>query len=172
VNAFRRDAHCGERRFHVRHEAWGPAEIHICFFGHADFGENRRREATGGIEIPARRVVRVWPAVTNVAAPVWKAKHQAPNFGRERMMLAIASSVQPEDMPDRVSVGQGVQHGEDGRRADSGAEQYKRPLAGLKNKAAARRADVESIAGPNVLLKPGSGCAVRFDFNADSIALR
>ena len=35
----------------------------------------------------------------NIAATVPEREHKAANFGSEGMMLAIASSVEPEDLP-------------------------------------------------------------------------
>ena len=44
--------------------------------------------------------------------------------------------------------------------------------SGLQNEAAARRADVERIADPDMLAEVGASRSVRLDLHADSIALR
>ncbi len=87
-------------------------------------------------------------------------------------MLPIASRVQPQDLPCRPSRRQRVQHRQNRRRPDSRAEQHHRPLSRLQNEASARRADVESIAHPDMLPQVGSRRPIRLDLHADSIALR
>ena len=87
-------------------------------------------------------------------------------------MLPIASRVQPQDLPCRTGRRQRVQHRQNRRRSDSRAEQHHRPLSGLQDEASARRADVESIAHPDMLAQVGSSGPIRLDLYADSIALR
>ena len=87
-------------------------------------------------------------------------------------MLPIASRVEPQDLPCRAGRRQRVQHRQNRRRPDSRAEQHHRPLSGLQNEASARRADVESIAHPDMLPQVGSSRPIRLDLHADSIALR
>ena len=87
------------------------------------------------------------------------------------MMLPIASPVEPQDLPCRAGRGQRVQHRQNRRRPDSRAEQYHRPLSGLQNEASARRADVESIAHPDMIAQVGSSDPIRLDLHADSVAL-
>src|SRR5262249_43929529 len=111
------------------------------------------------------------PAVTNVAAAVRERDDEAADFGGEWMMLAIASRVQPQDLPCRAGRRQRVQHRQNRRCPDSRAEQHHRPLSGLQNEAPARRADVESVAHPDVLLQVGASRTIRLDLHADSIAL-
>src|SRR5262249_32703013 len=97
---------------------------------------------------------------------------EAVDFGGEWMMLSIASRVQPEDLSCRVERRQRVQHRQNRRRPDSRAEQHHRPLSGLQNEASARRADVESMAHPDMLSQIGSSRPIRLGLHADSIALR
>jgi hypothetical protein len=54
---------------------------------------------TGSIEILAHFVARSRSAVTNKSAAVGKCKHKTANFGGEGMMLPIAGSVQPQNLP-------------------------------------------------------------------------
>src|SRR5262249_45077996 len=116
-------------------------------------------------------VARARLAVTNIAAAVLELEHEAADFGGERMMLPIASRVEPQDLTGRASRCQRVQHRQNRRRPDSRAEQHHRPLSGLQNEASARRAGVESITHPDMLAQVSSGRSIRLDLHADSIAL-
>src|SRR5206468_4891850 len=148
------------------------AEVDIRLSWDADLVEDRSRQVTGSLEILTHLVARVRPAVTNIAAAVREREHEAPDFGGEWMMLPIASRVQPQDLPCRAGLRKRVQHRQNRRRSDSRAEQHHRPLSGLQNEASARRADVESIAHPDMLPQIGSSRPIRLDLHADSIALR
>jgi hypothetical protein len=106
-----------------------------------------------------------------MTSAVREQEHEATDFVGKRMMLPIASRVQPQDLPCGAGPCQRVQHRQNRRRPDSRTEQYHRPLSQLQNEVSARRADVESIAHPDMLSQVGSSLAVRFDFHADSIAL-
>ncbi len=158
VNPFGRHAEGCERLFHVCHEASRPAEVDIRLWWDADLVEDRSRQVTGSIEILSHLVARVRPAVTNIAAAVREHRHEAADFGGEWMC--------------RAGRRQRVQHRQNRRRPDSRAEQHHRPLSGLQNEAPARRADVESIAHPDMLPQVGSSRPIRLDLHADSIALR
>ena len=105
------------------------AEVDIRLARDADLVEDRSRQVTGSVEILADLVARARPAVTNIAAAVREREHQAADFGGKRMMLAIASRVQPQDLPCRAGRRQRVQHRQNRRRPDSRAEQYHRPLS-------------------------------------------
>src|SRR5262249_19120911 len=138
----------------------------------ADLVEDRSRQATGRIQILIRPLARAGPAVTNIAAAVRERAHEVADFGGERMMLLIASSVQPQDLPCRLGRCQRVQHRQNRRRPDSRAEQHYGPLSGLQNEASARRADVESMAHRDMLPEVGPSRSIRLDLHADPIALR
>src|SRR5882724_7646177 len=161
-----------ERLFHLGHEASRPAEVHIRVSWDADLIEDRPRQVTGSVEILTQLVPRARPAVANIAAAVRERGHDAADFGGEGMMLPIASRVEPQDLPCRAGRGKRVQHRQHGRRPDSRAEQYHRPLSRRQNEAPARRADVESIAHPDMLAEIGSSRPIRLYLHADSITLR
>ena len=172
VDPLRRQAHRGERLLHVCHEASRSAEVDICLCWDVDVLEDRPREVARGVEILTHPVARPWPAVAHIAAAVREREHEAADFGGEWMILPIASSVQPQDLPSRASSHQCVQHREKRGRPDSRAEQQHRPLSGLQSESSARRADVEDIARPGMVAQIGSGRPIRLDLHADSITLR
>src|SRR6476660_2702035 len=124
---------------------------------------------TAGVKILTRSLPRAWAAVANMAAAVRVRAHEAANLGGERMMLPVASPVEPQDRPGRAVRGQRVQHCQDGGRPDSRAQQHNWPISGLQDKAPTRRADVERIAHPDVLAEVRSGGPMRLDLHADSI---
>src|SRR5215470_13049263 len=99
VNPLRRHAKGCERFFHVRHEARRPAEVDICLWWDTDLVKNRARQVTACVEILTHLVARGRPTVTNMAAAVREREHEAADFEGERMMLPIASRVQPRDLP-------------------------------------------------------------------------
>src|SRR5262249_58286938 len=111
-------------------------------------------------------------AVTNIAATVREREHQASDFGGEGMMLPIASPVEPQDLACRAGRFQRVQHCENRRCPNSRAEQHYRPFSGLQNEASTRRADVKTVAHPDMLSQVSSSRPVRLDLHADSITLR
>src|SRR5262245_61251791 len=161
-----------ERRFHLCHEASRSAEVDIRLSWEPDHVEDRLRQVTGSVEILTHLVARARPAVTNIATALGEREHEAADFSSEWMMLPIASRVQPQHLPSRADRRQRVQHRQNRRRPDSRAEQHHRPFAGLQNEASARRADVESIAHPDMVPQVGSSRPIRLDLHADSIALR
>src|ERR1700754_1995007 len=95
VDPLRNHAKRCEFLFHIRHETIRSAEIDIRLSRHASRVEDRSRQVTRPIKILAHLVGRARPAVTNVAAAIWQRQHETSYFGSERMMLAIASRVQP-----------------------------------------------------------------------------
>src|SRR5438876_6314901 len=172
VNLLRRHAHSRECLFHVCHEPSRPAEVDIRISWDADLIENRSRQVTASVEVLTHPVIQSRLAVTNMAAAVRERTHEAADFIGERMMSAIASRVHPQDLSCRASRRQRVQHRQNWRRADSRAEQHQRPVSGLQNEASPRRADVESIAHPDMLSQVGSSHRIRLDLHADSVAFR
>ena|SRR5437773_8503247 len=127
---------------------------------------------SGRVEVLTDLVARTGPGVANIAAAIRKGAHEAADFIGERMMLAIASRVHPQDLSCRASRCQCVKHRRNRRRADSGTEQHHGTLSELPNEASPRRADVESIAHPNMLSQVGSGDTIRLDLHTDSVAFR
>src|SRR5262245_20950490 len=91
VNPLRGETEGCERPFHPCHEASRPAEVDIRLALDADLVEDRPRQVTGSVEILTLRVPRARPAVTNIAATVREAVHEAADFGGEGMMLPVAS---------------------------------------------------------------------------------
>jgi hypothetical protein len=90
-----------ERRedfFHVRHELGWAAEINVGISRDADFVEDEARQATGRVEMLSRLVVRAWSAAADMRASIRELACQAEGFAGERMMLAIASRMEPEDL--------------------------------------------------------------------------
>ena len=98
VNLLRCDTERREGFFHVRHEQGRPAEINVGVSRDADFVEDGARQVTGKIEMLSRFVVRAWSAVADMRASIRELAYQAAGFAGERMMLAIASRMEPEDL--------------------------------------------------------------------------
>src|SRR5438552_6284587 len=138
VNPLRRNAQRCERLLHLCHEANRPAEVDIGLSWHADLVEDRLRQVTYGVEILTHLVARARPAVTNIATAVREREHEMADLGDEWMMLPVASSVQPQDLPCREGLCKRIQHRQNRRSSDSRAEQHERPLSGLQNEASAR----------------------------------
>src|SRR5690348_10757482 len=88
-----------ERLFHVGHETSRPAKVDIRFSWDANLIENRSRQVTGSVEVFADPVVWSRSAVTNINAAVRERGHETSDFSGERMMLAIASCMKPQDLP-------------------------------------------------------------------------
>src|SRR5262245_16683337 len=65
-----------------------------------------------------------------------------------------------------------MQHRQNRRRSDPGAEQHHRPLARLQNESTARRADVERVTDSDMLPEKISSHSIRLDLHADAITLR
>src|SRR5260370_26544169 len=98
VNSLRCDTERREGFFHVRHELRRTAEINIGVSRHADFVEDGARQAAGKVEMLSHFVVRAWSAVADMRASIRELAYQAAGFAGERMMLAIASRMEPEDL--------------------------------------------------------------------------
>src|SRR5207237_6237652 len=159
-----------EHLFHVSHEASRPAEADIGFPWDADLVENGSRQVTRAVEVLTHLVERARPAVTHIAAPLRKREHQAADLGGERMMLPIASLIEPQDLSRRPGFCQRIEHCQNRRRSDSSAEQHYRAFFDTQREASAWQADVEHVAHPQ-LSDAGSCDAIRLDLYADSIAL-
>ena len=172
LNPLRRNAQRCERVFHVRHEASRAAEVDIGFPWDTDRLEHRSRQVAGHVEIVSGPVARARAAVADIAVAAREREHQPLDLGGKWMVLSIACPVQPEHLPRRALHRQRVQHGQDGRRSDSRAEQHHRPLTGLQNETPAWRTDVENSADPDMLPQIGSSGPIPLDLHADSIALR
>src|SRR6266850_5607870 len=102
VNPLRRHTQGCERLFHLGHEASRPAEVYIRVSWDADLIEDRPRQVSRSVETLTELVPRGRPAVANIAAAVRERGHDAADFGGEGMMLAIASGVEPQDLPCRA----------------------------------------------------------------------
>src|SRR5262245_6650470 len=124
---------------------------------------------TRSVEILSHVVARVRSAVANKAAPVRERAHETADFGREWMMLSIASRVQPQNLPVRVRSRQHMKHGQNRRRPDSRAEQHDRAFSRPENEASARRADIERIAHPDMVPQVCSSRPIRLNLHADTI---
>ena len=98
VNSLRCDTDRREGFFHVLHELVWAAEISVGVSRDADFVEDGARQATGKVEMLSHFVVRAWSAVADMRASIRELPHQAAGFAGERMMLAIASRMEPEDL--------------------------------------------------------------------------
>src|SRR6516162_9263312 len=101
VNPLWRHAKACERRLHVSHEASRPAEIDIRLARDADDIKDRSRQVTRSVEIQTHLLLRTRRAVTNIGAAVRERTHEATHLGDERMVLAIVSRVQPQELPRR-----------------------------------------------------------------------
>src|SRR6476469_8155718 len=75
--------------FHVRHETIRPAEIDVCICRKANPGQDRSRQMSCHIEILTQPLLRVGPAMADIAAGIRKCEHQAADFRGEWMMLPI-----------------------------------------------------------------------------------
>src|SRR4030095_5988445 len=72
-----RHAQGGERLLHLSHEARRPADVDIRISWHTDPVEDRSRQVPSRLEILRHRVVRAWPAVTDIAAAVREREQEA-----------------------------------------------------------------------------------------------
>src|SRR5262249_12648100 len=99
VNPLRRHAQSGQHFFHVRHKASRPAEIDIRFPWEADLFEDGSGQMACSVEIFTQLVAPVRPTVTDIPAAALEREHEVADFGGKRMMLPIASCVQPKNLP-------------------------------------------------------------------------
>jgi hypothetical protein len=95
VNLLRCDTECCEGLFHLSHELGWAAEINVSVLRNPYFVEDRARQATGRVVMLSRLVVRAWSAVADTRASIWELADQSADFAGERMMLAIASRMEP-----------------------------------------------------------------------------
>ena len=98
VNSLRFDTERREGFFHVRHEVGWATEIRVGVSRDADFVKDGARQATGTVEMLSHFVVRAWSAVADMRASIRELAYQTAGFAGERMMLAIASRMEPEDL--------------------------------------------------------------------------
>src|SRR5262245_47031426 len=102
VNPVRRHTHGRERLSHVRHEPIWSTQINIRVAGYADGVEDCSRQMTGSIEVFTHLVARARPAVTDIAPSIRECTHEILDLDSERMMLPVASRVEPQDLPWRA----------------------------------------------------------------------
>src|SRR5215472_12549733 len=95
VTSPRFHAHFREHSGHVCHEAIRATEVDIRITRNTDFFEDGSRQIAGSVEVLAHLVLRAGPAIANKTASVGKRAHSAADFCSERMMLPVASGVQP-----------------------------------------------------------------------------
>jgi len=151
MNLLRRHTQLRKRLFHVRHEACRSAEIDVRLPGDTRRIEHRLRHMTRRVEMLTHLVARIRGAIADIAAAMAQREHETVRFGSERMMFAVARCMHPQDLSRRPIRGQRVQHGQNGRRADSRAKEHHRPVSRLENETSARSADVEHVARPDLL---------------------
>ena len=128
-------------------------------------------QVTCRVVVSSSPILRRRLAVPDLPSPASKLPEKLSHLRGERMRLAIARTVQPPDLPRRSARGQGMQHREHGRRADSRAQEHHRAVARLQGEAAARLADVEHVAGSNAAVQVAPRGAVRLHLDADAILL-
>ncbi len=172
VNLRRRNSESAESLLHLRQEAGRTAQVDFGLSRKPDAGEDGRRQATGLIEVSPELVSGAGQAVRDITAGARERADQAARLGGEGMVVAIARSVQPQDGTGRPRRRQRVQHRQNRRRADTGAEQNDRRIPGLQDEASARRAHAERVAHADVLSQIGARGAVRLELHADAILLR
>ncbi len=61
-----------------------------------------------------------------------------------------------------------MEHREDGRRADAGAEQDDRARAVAEDEHAARRGDIDHVADLDVVVQVAAACALAFDADPEA----
>src|SRR6516164_6472371 len=98
MNPSRRHAHVGKRLLHIRQKASRPAEVDVRPPRDGDLVEDRSRQVTDAVEIVTHLVARARSAVANIATAARKGRHEAADFGRERMMKTISGRVEPQDL--------------------------------------------------------------------------
>jgi hypothetical protein len=89
----------------------------------------------------------------------------------ERMLTAIAGSVNPPDLPRRGHGGQCMEHSQYRGCTDASTQQDDGAVAWPQREAAAWCACVQNVANPNLSLDLGPGCAVGIPLDAQTIAI-
>lgn len=98
VNSLRCDTERCEGLFHLRHEPRWAAKIDVGVSRNPYFVKDRARQVTGKIEVLPYFVVLARSAVADIRSSIRELGHQAVDFAGERMMLAVASCMDPEDL--------------------------------------------------------------------------
>src|SRR5262249_54436972 len=76
-------------------ERRGAAQIELALPRNANLVEGRNRQVPGSVEIDTPLVIWSWPAVLDIVVAVLQFLQQSTRLVPERMLLAIARSVEP-----------------------------------------------------------------------------
>src|SRR5215472_16341381 len=106
----------------VAHEEGWPAEVEVRIARHAELGEHGYRNPTGGVEVRSEAIWRTRLAVADVASAPRERPEQIARLLSERMIGAVAGSIEPPDFPRRRFANQSVQHRNHGCSSHSGAQ--------------------------------------------------
>src|SRR5262249_13551892 len=150
-------------------ERRGAAQIESAFTRNADPVEGGNSEGPSSVEIDTPLVIWSWPAVLAVAVAVLQFLQQSTRLVPDRMLLAIARSVEPPNWVARLPGRQGVQHRQHRRHANSRAQQHDRLAARTEREAAAGRADLHAAARLYARAQIGTGKAVFFLLDGHAI---
>src|SRR5262249_26218128 len=122
-------------------------------------------EVASTVKVSSEAILDAGTTVEDVAAAAPERLEQASRLRGEGMILPVASSVHPPDFACGSIRNERVQHGQDWRRTNPGAEEHHAPIARLEDKAPARGARVQAIA------EEGARRAVGLHLHADTVLL-
>ena len=111
-------------------------------------------------------------AEAHVAPHVRERGEQRARLGRERQVAAAACAVEPPDLAAGMLRRQGVEHRQDRRRADAGADQQ-HGRAGLgEDEGASRRPDLEPVSDRDPGVQVAAGGALLLALDGEPVAAR
>ena len=109
-------------------------------------------------------------AVQDEASASGQTSQEVPRLFCERMLGAVACSVDPSHGRGRRHVREGVKHGENRCRSHARAEQDDRALARTECKAASRTAHVQQVPDLDLAVQVGASGTDRLEIHAPQVA--
>ena len=172
MDAIGRDAQCAEAGREVAHELGRSAEIEVAVLRHIELLEQVLIQMSGAVEIDRGTIAGIGRAVADMTVMVRKPAQEFARLGGEGMLSAVAGAVQPPDLSQRCFSSKSMEHRENRRHADAGAQQDNGPRGLLQREAAARRTELHDVAQLKLVGNVSAGDAVGFTFDAETIGRR
>src|SRR5215469_5328366 len=113
----------------VVHEMWGPTEVELRITRYAKTAQHGDRKPSEGVKVLPKAICRTGLAVADVASALGERSEQIACLLSERMLCAVAGSVEPPYLPPRPFCCQRVQHGKHRRCSHTGAQKDDRAFA-------------------------------------------
>src|SRR5579862_2340483 len=128
-------------------------------------------EMSGSIVVGAKSVLGTGPAVADVTSAMLQTLEETPRLLKERVIVAIACSIQPPDFACGGLHRQGVQHRHHWCCPDACAQQDDGAVAGPQGECASRSAYLQQVAASDLTVEIAARDSIRLMLHAHTVVI-